>query len=168
MLFDVKRGDEDIACVDGIEQTVERSGVGHDLPGLMQVCDAGEVLQVVELAAHEREACLYLRHGGERLGLSEVCLQIREQLRRVKECDELKGIGDRLARACIGGQRFKGPHVIASAEVVGVERDSIKKLILKAAHVEDDAFVHESGLAKLGDEVFGVVVLRIVELRPIV
>ena len=74
MPFVVKRGDEGVPRVDGVEQAMQRAGVGHHLIRLMQVHDAGEVLQVVELGAHEREARLDLRRGGELFGLREMAL----------------------------------------------------------------------------------------------
>jgi hypothetical protein len=103
MPFDVKRGDEGVSRVDGIEQAMQRAGVGQHLIGLMQVHDLREVLQVVELGAHEREACFDLRRGGELFGLREMALHRGEHARRVEEGDELKGIG---APFCVREHRW--------------------------------------------------------------
>ncbi len=163
MPFGVKRGDEGVSRIDSIEQAMQRRLIGCHLPGLMQVYDLREVLQVIKLGANECEACLDLRCAGELLGLREVALHRGKHARRVEEGDELKRVLHRFASASIGGQRFVGPHVRARADVIGVERDGVIQLVVKGTHVEGDALVRERALAELGDEVLRVVVRRIIK-----
>ncbi len=128
--------------------------------------DAGKVFQVVELGPHKCQTRLDLWQRGELLGLGKVTLHRREHLWRVEERDELKRIGDGLATAHVGRQRLEGPHVVARAEVVRVERDGVVQLVVKSPHGKGDALVLERCVAEFGQQVLGVVILRIVEHAP--